>query len=80
MSEIKRKHKRRKGLIYNKRGDILMIKINRIEMSSTNPGEVVVFGMTDEIFKSTDEMPQVIVANIIRDFIDSRAHYQDPDS
>lgn len=80
MSDLKRKHKKRRGLIFNKRGDMLVIKINRIEMSSTNPGEVIVFGMTDEIFKADTEIPQVIIHNVIHEFIQSRANYQDPDS
>lgn len=80
MSSLKRKQKRRKGLVFNKAGDILIFKVNRIETNVNSPGEIVVFGLTDEIYKASDYVPQVLINNIVSEFIESKSEYQDPDS
>ena len=80
MSSIERKHKRRKGLVFNKAGDILVFKVNKIESHANNPEEIVIFGVTDEIYKASDYIPQVLLNNVLGEFIELKKGYQDPDA
>ena len=80
MSSIERKHKRRKGLVFNKAGDILIFKINKLESHSSNPEDIIIFATTEEIFKAADYVPQVLLNNVLNEFIVSKSGYQDPDS
>ena len=80
MSSIERKHKRRKGLVFNKAGDILIFKINKLESHNSNPEDILIFASVTEVLKANDYVPQVLLNNVLSEFIDSKSGYQDPDA
>lgn len=65
---LTKKQYKRRGLVWNKDGNVMVIRIKRIETNFTKPGEVNITGDVDEIFKSA---PQVILHNVINEYLTS---------